>query len=787
MERLCQRVLEGILISIIIFTPFPFGSVQPWAIAVIEVAALVLGLLWFFKFLAQGKIEFVKTPLNLLIIFWLGFILFQLSTTTSYFQATKTEFLKSFFYCMILLVFINNIQRKFQIQKIITTLIVIGFIISFFGIIQDLTWNGKMFWLFPLTHRGRPFGPYVNVNHFAGYISMLIPLSIGYLFSLKGKYGLSFKPFLILAILVMFAALFSSVCRAGIVSLLLSLVFMGFLLVRLKSAKIEKQLPFVFVILMLIGLAWFGSGRIVEKFSHLNDPSWQARLWVWRGTIEIIKDFPLLGTGLGTFVHIFPKYRLPQTKLFFSYAHNDFLELLSEGGVLGFAFISILFFFFLRKTVRLLFSRRDTWAINLTVGGLSSFLAISIFSFSDFNLHIPANTVLLCVIIGLITTVVNLRPKLGEGATLFHKRILYLNPKMRIVLYPLGIVIFATLFIFITKPYLAERNFELSLKVESSKEKIEYLKRSIWIQPHDARYHYSLAQVYGEKEGEWTLALNHFRQAVSLNPNSAQYYEGLAWAYANLDREEETIKYLRKAIDLEPNNPYRHRNLALFYLYYQAKKGPPDRYFQDAIFEYKKAILLEPSLSQEALGKFSELVKDYRQLKTIIPDTPQAHLELSKYLRTKDREEESKQEFQKAIEGWQSRLLTASDSQRVGIHRNLASVYMHSKQYSLALSQYQKALKIAPRDAWTYYRIGTLYEKMGDEDKAVDSFKQAIYFDSGHSWAYYKLAKIYESQDDSISSISMWNAILKIRNGDQDAKRIAKRELKEYEKRYDNQ
>jgi tetratricopeptide (TPR) repeat protein len=112
---------------------------------------------------------------------------------------------------------------------------------------------------------------------------------------------------------------------------------------------------------------------------------------------------------------------------------------------------------------------------------------------------------------------------------------------------------------------------------------------------------------------------------------------------------------------------------------------------------------------------------------------------------------------------------------------------MHSKQYSLALSQYQKALKIAPRDAWTYYRIGTLYEKMGDEDKAVDSFKQAIYFDSGHSWAYYKLAKIYESQDDSISSISMWNAILKIRNGDQDAKRIAKRELKEYEKRYDNQ
>ena len=780
MERVCQKILEGLLISIIIFTPFPFGSVQPWAIAVIEVAALVLAFFWFFKFLAQGKIEFVKTPLNLLIIFWLGFILFQLCATTAYFQATKIEFFKSLSYSIILLVFINNIQREFQIQKIITTLIVIGFIISFFGIIQDLTWNGKMFWLFPLTHRGRAFGPYVNASAFAGYIGMLIPLSIGYLFSLNRKYSLSFKSFLILAVMVMFTAVFLSLSQGGIVSLLLSLVFMGFLLVRMKSAKIEKQLPFVFVILMLIGLAWFGSGRIVEKFSHLNDPSWQARLWVWRGTVEIIKDFPLLGTGLGTFVHIFPKYRLPQTKLFFSYAHNDFLELLSEGGVLGFAFISILFFFFLRKTVRLLFSRRDTWAINLTVGGLSSFLAISIFSFSDFNLHIPANTVLLCVIIGLITTVVNLRPKLGEGATLFHKRILYLNPKMRIVLYPLGIVIFATLFIFITKPYLAERNFELSLKVESSKEKVEYLKRSIQLQPHDARYHYGLAQVYGEKEGNWTLALNHFRQAVSLNANSAQYYEGLAWAYANLDREEETIKYLRKAIDLEPNNPYRHRNLALFYLYYQAKKSPPDRYFQDAIFEYKKAILLEPSFTQEALEKFSELVKDYHQLKTIIPDTPQAHLELSKYLKTKDREKESKQEFQKALEGWQYQLLSASHSQQAQIHRNLASAYVNSNQYALALALYEKALRIMPRDAWTYYLIGSLYEKMDDDDSAIDSFKKAIFFDSGHSWAYYNLAKIYESQGDTISSQSMWKAILKIRNGDPDAKRIAKRELSKY-------
>jgi O-antigen ligase/tetratricopeptide (TPR) repeat protein len=627
MERLCQKVLEGILISIIIFTPFPFGSVQPWAIAVIEVAALVLAFFWFFKFLAQGEIEFVKTPLNLLIIFWLGFILFQLFTTTSYFQATKTEFFKSLSYCMILLVFINNIQRKIQIQKIITTLIVVGSILSLFAIIQDLTWNGKIFWLIPLTHRGRAFGPYVNASAFAGYIGMLIPLSIGYLFSLNRKYGLSFKLLLILAILFMFTAVFLSLSRGGIVSSLSSLVFMGFLLVILRSVKVEKILLFALIVLALTGVAWFGLERVRDRFSLLNEQSWEARLWAWKGTIGIIKDYPILGAGLGTFAHIFPKYKLPQTKRFFNYAHNDYLQLLSEGGVVGFVITFVFLFFFLRKTIRLLFSRRDTWVINLTIGGLSSLFVIFIFSFSDFNLHIPANAVLLCIIIGLITTVVNLRPKLGESVTLFQKKTLSLNPKIRIALYPLGIISFMTLSILVIKPFLAERNFGFSLKAKSSKGKIEYLKRSIELQPSDARYYYSLAQLYGEKEGDWILALNHFRQATSLNPNSAQYYQGLGLAYAHLGREQETIRYLKKATQLEPNNPSPHRAYAICLLNHSSKEN-----IKKAVEEYRRAVELEPKFADEAIAKYSKYQKNYEKLIDILPGTEESDSTFLKFL-----------------------------------------------------------------------------------------------------------------------------------------------------------
>lgn len=691
MERLCQKILEVILISIIIFTPLPFGSVQPWAVTIIEVAALVLALFWLFKFLARGKIEIIKTPLNYLIIFWLGFILFQLFTTTSYFQATKTEFFKSLSYCMILLVFINNIQGKIQIQKIITTLIVVGFILSLFAIIQDLTWNGKIFWLIPLTHRGRAFGPYVNASVFAGYIGMLIPLSIGYLFSLNRKYSLSFKSFLILAIMVMFTAVFLSLSQGGIVSSLLSLVFMGFLLVRMKSAKIEKQLPFVFVVLMLIGLAWFGSSRVGDKFSLFNDPSWKARLWVWRGTVGIIKDFPVLGTGLGTFAHIFPKYRLPQTKQFFNYTHNDFLQLLSEGGALGFVITFVFLFFFLRKTIRLLFSRRDTWAINLTIGGLSSLFSIFMFSFSDFNLHIPANAVLLCIIIGLITTVVNLRPKLGETATLFQKRTFPLSPKARIALYPLGTITFMILSVLVIRPFLAERNFGLSLKAKSSKEKIEYLKKSIELQPNDAQYHYILAKIYGEKEGDWILALNHFRQATSLNLKSGRYYQGLGLAYAHLGREEETIRYLKRATQLEPNNSYRYRTYAICLLNYPTKEN-----VKEGVDEYRKAIELEPKFADEAIAKYSKYQKNYEKLIDILPGTEESDCKVLKFLM-----EEKGLKF--AIDFAEKSLKTYPYN--ADIHFWIADRSFYDKNFSWEFTEghYKIAFENAPENA--YYRM----------------------------------------------------------------------------------
>ena len=97
MRQLCHKALEGVLIFLIVFTPLVFGSVQVWSVTVIKLTVLAMGFLWILRCSVSGKFEFVKSPLNLLIVLWLGFVSFQLLATTSYFHATKEELFKHFF------------------------------------------------------------------------------------------------------------------------------------------------------------------------------------------------------------------------------------------------------------------------------------------------------------------------------------------------------------------------------------------------------------------------------------------------------------------------------------------------------------------------------------------------------------------------------------------------------------------------------------------------------------------------------------------------------------------
>jgi len=449
--KICDHIIEGGIILLIIFSPLAFGSVEPWAYSIIEIMVIFLTLIWLLKIwiknsaknrdakLSTFSLDYIRTPLNLPILIFLGFILLQLiplpepvlkvvspNTHEIYVKsqkpinqirneqlspeksigsrslslnpyATKNALYKIVAYFLLFFLIVNNVNSFKNIKRILTSIVIFAFSLSLFSIIQQLTWNGKIYWFRELRYGGGPFGPYVNHNHYAGYMEMVIPLAIGLIFINK---DINKRLMLGFMTVVMAATVFMSLSRSGMVSLICSLVFLSLMLSSAKNPKHSFPIVSLIVIGLLLFLAYIGIlSDSLNRILTLTEPDkllQEMRPKVWKDSLNIVKDFPILGSGLGTYENIFPKYKSFSQQVIYLYTHNDYLQALTESGALGFSIIlwgiitfSITIFRYVKK---------DSMTLCLS----ASVLAIGIHSFFDFNLHIPANAVILSIIIGLL-------------------------------------------------------------------------------------------------------------------------------------------------------------------------------------------------------------------------------------------------------------------------------------------------------------------------------------------------------------------------------------------------
>jgi len=127
----------------------------------------------------------------------------------------------------------------------------------------------------------------------------------------------------------------------------------------------------------------------------------ELRLRTWSGTTALIQNYLLTGTGPGTFAAAYPAYQIPGKPILSVYAHNDYLQFVADTGIFIIPVILWgLFFLFKSGFTKLKSQSRQTQ--GLALGAMAGMVAIAIHSFSDFNLHIPANTVLFVVLAGTL-------------------------------------------------------------------------------------------------------------------------------------------------------------------------------------------------------------------------------------------------------------------------------------------------------------------------------------------------------------------------------------------------
>lgn len=258
-------------------------------------------------------------------------------------------------------------------------------------------------------------GTFISRNYFAGYLLMVIPLSIGYLLSRKEFQAFRFpgwrnwlpslhgKTLLIgFGAMVMILSLLFSASRMGITSLLFSFILIVILLRSVHGEKKLFRVPVLILVLALFWAAWIGLDVTINRFFEVTE-SFEARWTMWMNTFRIIEDFPLLGSGLGTFAQVFPRYRTFHVIGLATHAENDFLQLASEVGLVGMGLLLILFVALFYKALTGIRSvSRGEPGRYIGIGGLVGILALMLHSTVEANIQIPANSFLFTVIFALI-------------------------------------------------------------------------------------------------------------------------------------------------------------------------------------------------------------------------------------------------------------------------------------------------------------------------------------------------------------------------------------------------
>ncbi|MBC7362890.1 MAG: O-antigen ligase family protein [Candidatus Aminicenantes bacterium] len=184
-------------------------------------------------------------------------------------------------------------------------------------------------------------------------------------------------------------------CRSGIIIFVITF-FLTLLLLSLTSVtgrqKTEKRLVIVIIFLVILSVILIGIKPILERFTYGGFFD-QNRMLFYSYTLNLIADYPLAGTGLGTYVQALNPYLQKDFNVIVSHAHNDYLEMLAEAGLIGGGALILAGFLALGLALRRWLKTADSLARGIGLGALMGVFALFFHSLTDFSLRMPGNAV----------------------------------------------------------------------------------------------------------------------------------------------------------------------------------------------------------------------------------------------------------------------------------------------------------------------------------------------------------------------------------------------------------
>jgi O-antigen ligase len=404
-----SKIIFGALVCVIAFTTIPYGTVEPWWKAAFVCA--VLGI-----FILGIRINLCATVQPLLAL--TGFAFLQ-----SWTRISADPFQTNFFGLQLaaLTAFLALLYRyaatEDRIRILIYVVIGVAIATAIFGILRETT-QQQMGFVLPLLKPNQGFAQFVNSNHFAYLMEMAFGLGVGLSFVGHAKHDRILVHVALL--LPIWVGLVLANSRGGILAMLTQVVIAALLLISFRSEgsptprliALRAALILVLVVGVVVGTLWIGGDRLVSTIEASGtdlsantaiDRDGASRNEIWRSSVKLFSAQPVFGIGLGAYWPGISAHHDASGALVPQEAHNDYLELLASGGLVGLA-LGVWFSVSVFRSARRQLRSSTGFRRAARVGAIIGIAGVAVHSLFDFGLHLLSNAVVFLTLIMIATT-----------------------------------------------------------------------------------------------------------------------------------------------------------------------------------------------------------------------------------------------------------------------------------------------------------------------------------------------------------------------------------------------
>jgi O-antigen ligase len=432
MSNMLDNAIAASLILLVVFAALTHGVVEPWSIFVLELASAALALLWMIKAVADRKLSLIIPqtvwPLAALVLLGLAqSVSWNSGAGVRQSLSLDVENTRGTVLILCSLLALSILAANFltgagRLLKLTHFLIFFGAAIGVFGLVQYFSGTPNVYWM---RHaEAVPFGPFFNRDHFAGYMELFIALPVALIATryVRGEKGMVYG---IAAMFMGVAAIFT-LSRGGMISIIAEMIFiaaMSFIRHRAMTdakghgkVRMATGMAAVGVILAAImtGVVWIGAEPVINRIAT-GDPNssdmsktqtfYSVRGEIWENTWTMIRRNPLTGVGLGAYETAYPIYaRENGTQGVTAEAHNDYLQILADAGLIG-GMSALWFIWALFRAIARGVRSPDPLTAAIALGGGAGLFGLLVHSLFDFNLHLPSHAMVFLLISMVISNI----------------------------------------------------------------------------------------------------------------------------------------------------------------------------------------------------------------------------------------------------------------------------------------------------------------------------------------------------------------------------------------------